>query len=537
MKPTIILVLILLFGLLVRTIFINSSPLSLYGDELTIALDTYSLLKTGHDQLGNLFPLTFPMGAGRPAGYVYASIPFIAVFGPTALGVRALSILSGIGIILLLYYIGRRLFSQKTGLLASLITAVSIWDISLSRGGFEAHFALLLMLLGFYLFLKAKEKPALYIFSAISFGLTLHTYPTYKVSLLLFLPLLFWFSEIKVKDIGKKYILSFLSIIIILGGLSLTQTFVGGSETRFSSINIFSQEKLKTTIETKINFERSISNVPNNLVKYFHNKPVEYIKVIGENYLQNFSSDFLFIHGDRNPRHNMATMGQLYFAEIILIPLGLLSFWSRQRRALVFLLAWLVLAPVATAVVDFPHALRSALMLPVFILLSSLGLTTLISQKNKIPSIIIGLLFIIQMIFFLQKILFLAPREYGKFWSFPAKLTSDIAIQNKNEYDQIFISDKIDSLEFAYPVYAKVEPHIVIAQNNSKNKLEQYLLRKFDNVYISSIPENDLEVFLNNKKGKTFYIGTIEEAKYLKDYETIRGSDNLDALVLSKREN
>src|SRR3989344_3598027 len=103
MKTKLILGAIIFVGLILRVIFINTSPPSLYGDELTIALDANSILKTGRDQLGNFLPLTFPMGAGRPAGYVYFSIPFVALFGPTALGVRALSILSGAGIILLVY--------------------------------------------------------------------------------------------------------------------------------------------------------------------------------------------------------------------------------------------------------------------------------------------------------------------------------------------------------------------------------------------------------------------------------------------------
>ncbi|MDP3758248.1 MAG: glycosyltransferase family 39 protein, partial [Candidatus Daviesbacteria bacterium] len=231
-KNLLILVAILLLGLLLRVIFINTSPSSLYGDELTVTLDAYSLLKTGHDQLGNFLPLTFPMGAGRPAGYVYGSIPFVALFGPTAIGVRALSILSGMGIIFLLYLGGKRLFSEKLGLLAAFIGAVSPWDISLSRGGFEAHFALFLALLGTFLFMLANRRPIFYILSALSFGLTLHTYPTYKVSLLLFLPLLFWFQGTReIFGQGKKYFLGGILILLFLGILSLSQTFLGGSET------------------------------------------------------------------------------------------------------------------------------------------------------------------------------------------------------------------------------------------------------------------------------------------------------------------
>lgn len=535
MKTKIILIAILLIGFIFRVWNIIGNPPSLYGDELTIVYDAYSLLKTGQDQTGDSFPLTFSMGAGRPAGYVYASIPFVVLFGPSALGVRSLSILSGLGIILLLYYIGRKLFSDKIGLVAAFIATISIWDISLSRGGFEAHFALFLALLGFYLFLKAKENPFLYFFSALSFGLTLHTYPTFKVSLLLFLPLLFWFQKTSLLRDGKKHILSFLVTLFILGGLVLSQTFIGGSEIRFASINVFSQDKLRSTIEEKINFERSTSQLPNSLAKYFHNKPIEYMKAIGENYLQNFSMDFLFIHGDRNPRHNMATMGQLYFIESILICVGLLSYWTKARRTLLFLIIWIALAPIPTALVDLPHALRSSFMLPPLIILSSLGLCTIANQKNKILFFVTMLFLAIQLIFFLQKLFFLAPSQYSTFWSHSSKVASEIAMQNKNNYDYIILSDRIDAVEFAYPTFARINPTEVIDQNRNKIKLDKYLFKKFDNVYIGAIPNSALEDFLDNIAGKILYIGDPSDIEYLKNYETISGPDKLNSLILTKR--
>lgn len=537
MKDKWIFLIIFSLGFLLRVIFINSSPPSLYGDELTITLDAYSLLQTGYDQLGNFLPLTFPMGAGRPAGYVYGSIPFVAIFGPSALGVRALSIMSGIGIIILLYLLGRKVFSAKVGLLAALIGAVSPWEISLSRGGFEAHFALFLALLGIYLFIKARDKPLLYIFSALSFGLTLHTYPTYKVSLLFFLPLLLWYQSgiKKALTSHKKFLFGGAAVLIVLGILSLSQTFFNGSETRFSNINIFSQDTLNNSIVQKINLERQLTKLPQSLAKYFHNKPVEYSKILIENYLQNFSMDFLVLHGDRNPRHNMATMGELYFVEIILILVGLVIFWQRQRKTINFYIFWILLSPIASAIIDLPHALRSAFMLPPLIILSALGLYSVINFKNKIPLFLIGFLFIIQFTFFIQKLYFLAPTEYSSFWSYPAKLATEITMKNKNQYDYIFLSDKIADIEFAYPVYAKVDPRQVISQNTTKSIIGSYAFKNFDNVYIRTIPESEIEKFLSSLSGKILYIGSLDALKYLKNYETVDGINNFNTLVMTKR--
>lgn len=530
MNKKLILPVIIVFGLLLRIIFINSNPSSLYGDELTIALDANSLLKTGRDQLGNFLPLTFEMGAGRPAGYVYGSIPFVAIFGPTALGVRGLSILSGMGIIILLYLLSKRFFSEKVALAVAFMGAVSPWDISLSRGGFEAHFALFLALLGLYLYILAKEKPFFYIFSALSFGLTLHTYPTYKVSLVLFLPLLLWYQGVR----SRKYFFIGVILFFIFGFSALSQTFIGGSENRFSNINIFSQTKLKESIEQKINFERTITKLPRSISKYFHNKPIEYAKVFIENYLQNFSLDFLIIHGDRNPRHNMATMGQVYFVEMILIAIGLVSL-TTKRKVLIFLIFWIILSPIPTALVDTPHGLRSSFMLPPLLLLSALGLVVVLNQKRKIFFYLISLVFIIQFMFFLQKLYFLAPSEYNNFWSYSARIASDIVRQNKDEYDYIFLSDKINDVEYAYPVYGKIEPEDVITQNKNTHLIQNLSFKKFDNVYIGYIPDGEGEKFLESLDGSVLYISPPDFSKYLKNYETISGRDGLPALAIYKR--
>src|SRR3990167_1338915 len=121
-----ILIAILILGFFIRLYKINSLPL--YGDELTMVYDSYSVLKTGMDQTGELLPLTFKMGAGRPAGYVYGSIPFVYLFGPSVWGVRGLSLASGMGIIILMYFLGKKLFDEKTGLFASFLASVSLWD-------------------------------------------------------------------------------------------------------------------------------------------------------------------------------------------------------------------------------------------------------------------------------------------------------------------------------------------------------------------------------------------------------------------------
>src|SRR4029078_868310 len=102
---------------------------------------------TGHDQKGNFLPVIFELGGHRPPGYVYATIPFVAIFGPSAIAANSVSILSGLRIIFLLFLIGRLFYSDRVGLLAAFLVAITPWDLSLSRGPFESHLALFLVVL------------------------------------------------------------------------------------------------------------------------------------------------------------------------------------------------------------------------------------------------------------------------------------------------------------------------------------------------------------------------------------------------------
>lgn len=257
---------------------------------------------------------------------------------------------------------------------------------------------------------------------------------------------------------------------------------------------------------------------------------------MGENYLQNFSLDFLLIHGDRNPRHNMATTGQIFLVEAVLIIIGLFNNWNKSPRNLLFLIGWLILAPIPTAILDLPHALRSAFMLPPLIIFSSLGLVTILQLRNKLPLILISTFFIIQFIFFVQKLYFLSPNAYSNFWAYPAKLASEIAEKEKSKYKYVILSDKIDNIEYAYPVYGRIKASDIISQNQHKILLNNSLFKKFDNVYIGEISNQEAESFIRSLDGSVLFIGNSHASNYLSNYEIINGRDSTTALILKKKQ-
>lgn len=531
LKPNFMLTLILLIALFLR--LWGNANISLYGDELTIVYDVYSLLKTGQDQLGNYLPFTFEMGAGRPPGYVYFSIPFVAIFGPSSLGVRGLSIVSGILIIFLLYLIGKKFFSEKIGLVTAFLAAISPWELSLSRGGFEAHFALFLSLFGIFLFVAADRKPINYVFSTLMFATAIHTYPTYKLTLPLIVLGLIWYRGIKniYQSNLKKHLITAVIILFISFIILIDQTLYKGSENRFWQINALGQEEIKQNILQKINSERNLSELPVPLSNIFHNKPLEYFKLLGESYIKNFSFDFLFLHGDRNPRHNMATIGEFFIIDFLFIILGLIYLFKNNRRLFKLILMWLIISPIPTAFLLEPHALRSSFMMPPLIILSALGLSSILyNQKGKYLKIICLSLLFIQFLYFTDKLYFLSTNQFGNFWSYAAKSVSEKIIESKNNFDTIIVSDQIDNIEYAYPVYAKINPKIVIEQNKNRSKITEYNFKKFDNVYIGHLPSNQADNLIDKLGGKVLYLASIRELnEMLLNYRTALGIDGKDA--------
>ncbi len=85
-------------------------------------------------------------------------------------------------------------------------------------------------------------------------------------------------------------------------------------------------------------------------------------------------------------------------------------------------------------------------------------------------------------------------------------------MKSSNKYKYIFLSDKIDSIEFAYPVYGRVDPSQVIAQNKSRVEIGGLQFKKFDNVYIGHIPDGDTQKFLNSLNGS--YLLILENTQF-----------------------
>ena len=301
---------------------------------------------------------------------------------------------------------------------------------------------------------------------------------------------------------------------------------------------IFNQPDLQNTISANVGVKRAFSSAGPELAFRFHNKYTENIALLIENYVKNFSLDLLFLKGDESPRHNMAAMGGFFWSSLPLMVLGIIYLYVRHRGILALLFGWILMAPIAASLVGSPHFLSNSFMLPPFLIISACGLGGLqLIKKNVAKKLVIMIIFIflIQLPFFGYNFYLLSPNLYASFWSYNAKKGVELALEKKEKFDYIILSTSIPDMEFAYPVYAKIDPKDVIEQNSNKTYLGEYTFLKYGKVYLGTIPSGNIKKVMDSLDGSVLYIGPIQDRGNVSNETVERDKDSSAMFVVSTK--
>jgi len=320
-KTFVFLGLIILLAIFLRLFKLGQNPPGLYWDEASLGYNAFAILTTGHDEHGQYLPITrfVAFGDYKPPGYIYAVVPSLVLFGTTEFAIRFPSAVSGILFVIFTFLITKELFkSKKLALLAALFMSVSPWSLQLSRAGFEAHLAAVLHLLGTFLLLKSlNHKPWLLLLSALFFSLTFYTFNANRVLLpiwLLFLGIIFFRELWKI----KYWVLGSLILGIILLSPYYSYFKTQESKSRLQEVSIFNNLEIVETANERI--ARSGNAW---WAKLIHNRRVGFAREYFLHYFDNFRGDYLFVHGDRNPRLSIQDVGELYIIEAVFVIFGL----------------------------------------------------------------------------------------------------------------------------------------------------------------------------------------------------------------------
>jgi len=429
------LILIVLVAFLVRASRIDFLPPALNWDEVSHGYNAFSILKTGKDEWGRAFPLIFrAFGDYKLPVYIYLTAISEFFLGLTPLAVRLPSILAGTGSVLFTYLLVKELFKTKEiALLSAFLLALEPWGLFLSRVAVEANVSVFLIIAGTYFFLKKKSLRA-----ALLFGLSVWTYNSARV----FAPLLLLsLHHIYKPKFNLKYIL--LVALFFLPMLYQLANPVG--QARYSEVRIVDQGTVARLVEN-----RNKMNLPNPLPRAIHNKITYFGAGFAKNYFSHFNPKFLFSTGGSDYQFNVQGHGLLYIINLPFLILGVITIVKKARssKAHRLILVWLMLSPIASSLTrGAPHALRSMIVLPLPMVLSSLGL---VSAWGLLRSKRVRLLFSAIYIFALgmsvenyaMKAVFEYRETYSWSWQYGYEQVVDYVRDVYNDYDKVVITKK-----------------------------------------------------------------------------------------------
>jgi hypothetical protein len=344
------------------------SPPGLNVDEAANGWNAYCLLKTGMDQHGVRWPIfdSEGFGQGMSTLYLYILIPFQAIGGLNVVTTRLPGAVGGVLSVLLIYYVGKRMFDRWTGLLAAAFLAVNPWHLQQSRWGHMATIFPLLVLAPLAAMLWAnlpfednQDHPPSVIRASLAgaiMGICCYGYYAAR----LWLPIFFitfvvinwraWWNQLKTRR-G----------IFAIGTLVL---FVGLT---------FGPLLWKTMFDPLVKRRAEVTWVwnPSDSLAEKAGKALA-------RYPGHFGTDFLFVRGDPDISYSPPKgYGLFHWYMLPLMVLGLLFIISRVKFSLSarVMLTWVAIYPAADLFNEHPtmHALRSLPGVCALTLLAAVG--------------------------------------------------------------------------------------------------------------------------------------------------------------------
>ncbi|MFN3928262.1 MAG: glycosyltransferase family 39 protein [Thermoflexus sp.] len=347
--------LILLVAAALRLAEIGRIPPGLYHDEAYYGLDAMDVLR-GHLQV------YFPANNGREPLFVYMTAGMIGLLGRSPFALRLTSAFVGMLTVAATMAAGRALFSQRIGLLAAAVLAVTLWHVHLSRVGFRVVTLPLLLALMVWLGARAVRtgRSCLWLATGALYGLSFYTYTAARFTpfaLAMFgLYVLATFGPRALRPHARGIGLATVTAVVILTPLL--------AYTAFHPDVVLSRPDQVSIWNPAISGGDPWGTLGRHL-----------LRTLG----------MFFVQGDRIWRHNVPwrpVFGPLLGAAFLL-GIGV-AFWRARRNSAAGLaLIWTVVMALPTVLAeDAPHFLRAVGMLPILAFLPALGMDRLMGAPK-----------------------------------------------------------------------------------------------------------------------------------------------------------
>lgn len=462
MKTKILLFLVVLIASLLRIYKLAVDPPSLYWDEVSLGYNAYSILRTGRDEHGELYPLArfIAFGDFKPPFYIYATIPSLALFGLNEFAIRFPSALAGIFLVIISYLLAREIFkSKKIALISALMVSISTWSLQLSRGAFEANLATTLNAAAVLFFIRFEKKKGWnLLISFILFVLSFYTFNANRIiAPVLLLALSIWKIKIFIEE--KKWLIISLVVASLLILPSVSYLKSRESRIRFQEVSIFNNlEVLQKSNERIALHNNSL------LGRLFHNRRFAYFRELLDHYTDHFKADFLFFTGDRNPRLSTQVVGELYLFCLPFLLIGIFYAIKTRLKNIWFLFLWLLISIIPASVSkETPHALRTASVMPIYEILTALGICFvygIIDKKfsRKSFALFASVLLTLNIYYYLHNYYIHYPLDWAGEWQYGYKQAIEKISKLEHQFDFIAVSNTLGRPYIYFLFYNQVDP-------------------------------------------------------------------------------
>lgn len=472
MKKKLGIIAIVILAAILRLISLDSYPAGLNSDEAAIGYNAWSLIQTGKDEHGVSWPMVFrSFDDYKPPLYFYLVLPFVKFLGLNIWAVRLPSAILGIASVYVLYLLVKRFFSEDRYRylpeFSALFLAISPWHLQFSRGGWEVNTATFFILISLLFLHKSLSNPKNLFVFGLGAVASLYTYHSARVitPLLIVAFAVIYFSEIKSFFSKKNLKVTLMAAIfsIILAAPIVLQLLSKSGQSRFSGVSIFADSG---PVWQATNY-RTEHTSNGRLTGTIHNRYFAYGLRFVQNYLSHFSPDFLFIDGDAIARSRVPEMGETYLCLLPFFALGCFLLLRLDTKGKKFILAWLLIAPLAASLTyQSPHSLRAQNMVIPLSVITAYGLLAFLAFFKKYLNKI-GYFTIVMVILFVQVYSFARylhmyyvhyPKELPFAWQYGFDQIADYTTKNYDQYDHIVISTRYDQPYILIAFFSQYDP-------------------------------------------------------------------------------
>jgi len=553
----IILSLILLVGAVFRFFKLGEVPDGFHRDEAFLGYNAYSILKTGRDITGAFLPLNLPSFLYSPAGYSYATIPFILFLGLNEISVRFasaffgwLTILAVCAATFLLFSAQKKLSLNRihVGLLTAGVLAILPWHINLSRTATENTPVTFLVTVAFcsYLLGYRNGKMRYFILSFILFALSLVCYQAPRAFLPLFVPVLFFLMPPKAPKAKILIGILYASCILMPVGMVLLSPHLS---LRIRTVSITASPEMQLIINER-NREAGSVDVPPVVSRLFHNKILGYGSQFLTNYFDHFTYSFLFTDQGKPTRYRVPSQGLLYVWMLPFLLIGCYYVFHNDKKIFALLATWYLTTFVGSAMAfdDIPNLQRTEFAVVPISMFTGIGIYVvarwlLVIRRPWVSRIVIvgfliGVSYAVSgywfRYFYIQNQHVPIYRQEG-YRDLVAKIGS-----LENNYERIIITNHESAPAIFFLFYRMFDPALFLTQTKGK------MITDYDRADFSkySFAQNDCPISYDLKKGvvvdyplynpgeKTLFVDYATCSAEIPDTESIGIIKRLDGTIV-----